>query len=100
MPTVYVTAPRDAAAELATTLIEERVAACVNRIPCHSTYRWEGSVETDEEAILLIKTTDAGYDALEARIEALHPYDIPCIERFDETELFDQFGAWIDDSVA
>jgi len=99
MPTVYVTVPEDAAAEIAATLVEERLAACVNAVDCHSTYRWEGSVETDAETILLIKTTDGGYDRLEARIEALHPYDVPCIERFDAADSLDRFASWIDDSV-
>ena len=100
MPTAYVTAPDDAADELATTLVEERLAACVNTVDCRSTYRWDGGVETDAETILLIKTTDEGYDRLEARIEALHPYDVPCIERFDAADALDRFASWIDDSVA
>jgi len=99
MPTAYVTAPQSAASELAETLVEERLAACVNRLDCQSTYRWEGEVVTDDETILLIKTTDEGYDRLESRIEALHPYDVPCIERFDETELLACFGEWLADSV-
>ncbi|MFO7833285.1 MAG: divalent-cation tolerance protein CutA [Halohasta sp.] len=99
MPTVYVTAPEPAATELAATLVDERLAACVNAVDCRSTYRWEGEVTTDDETILLLKTTDEGYDRLAARIEALHPYDVPCIERFDEAEVADRFGAWIDESV-
>jgi len=99
MPTVYVPAPKSAAAELAETLVDERLAACVNRVDCQSTYRWEGEVTTDDETILLIKTTDEGYDRLVDRIEELHPYDVPCIERFDEAELIDRFGAWIGESV-
>ncbi len=99
MPTVYVTAPQSVAADLAETLIEERLAACVNRVACQSTYRWKEEVLTDEEAILLIKTTDEAYDRLEARVEQLHPYDVPCIERFDETALLERFGGWIAESV-
>lgn len=99
MPTVYVTAPRSTAADLAETLIDERLAACVNRVACQSTYRWEGDVVTDDETILLIKTTDEAYDQLESRIEQLHPSDVPCIERFDETAVIERFGGWIDDSV-
>lgn len=99
MPTVYVTAPESAAGELAETLVDERLAACVNAVSCQSTYRWEGEVETDAETILLIKTTSEGYDRLIARIKELHPYDVPCIERFDETAVDDRFGAWIKGSV-
>jgi periplasmic divalent cation tolerance protein len=82
MPTAYVTAPESAAAELSETLVDERLAACVNAVDCQSTYRWEGEVETDAEAILFIKTTAEGYDRLVDRIKELHPYEVPCIERF------------------
>ena len=99
MPTVYVTITDVAAEELATTLVEERLAARVNAVDCRSTYRWDGRVETDDETILLLKTTDAGYDRLESRIEELHPNDVPCIERFDEADALDRFTSWIDDSV-
>ena len=99
MPTAYVTAPESTADELAATLVDERLAACVNAVDCRSTYRWEGAVTTDDETILLIKTTDEGYDRLAERIEELHPYEVPCIERFDEAEIADRFGVWIAESV-
>jgi periplasmic divalent cation tolerance protein len=99
MPTLYVTAPREEAPVIAETLVDERLAACVNRIDCESTYRWEGTVEEDSEAILLVKTTDAGYDAVRERIEELHPYEVPCIERFDETDQLARFAAWKADAV-
>lgn len=99
MPTVYVTVPQSDAANLAETLVDERLAACVNAIDCRSTYRWDGDVLSDNETILLIKTTDERYDRLKSRIEQLHPYDVPCIERFDEVDLFDPFADWIANSV-
>ncbi len=100
MPTAYVTAPSDAAPELARTLVEERLAACVNRVSCRSTYRWEGEVVEDEEEILFVKTTAERFDDLEARILELHPYDVPCVERFDEASVHDPFDEWIADSVS
>lgn len=99
MPTVYVTAPRDDADDIAETLVEEHLAACVNRLDCRSTYRWEGTVEDDAEAILLVKTTADRYDALVNRIEALHPYDVPCIERFDESDELERFATWKAEAV-
>jgi periplasmic divalent cation tolerance protein len=99
MPTAYVTAPRDAAANIAKTLVEERLAACVNAVDCTSTYRWEGEVHEDAESILLVKTTDDRYEALVDRIEELHPYDVPCIERFEETGMLAEFEAWRDGAV-
>jgi periplasmic divalent cation tolerance protein len=99
MPTVFVTAPRDAAASLAELLVERELAACVNRVDCTSTYRWQDDVVTDDETILLAKTTDDAYDDLVAAVEAEHPYDVPCIERFDETDALPAFADWIRASV-
>lgn len=99
MPTAYVTAPPEAAPELAKTLVEERLAACVNRFDCRSTFRWDGDVVAEDEVILLAKTTDAGYGELESRIAELHPYDVPCIERFDEDAVLPVFGEWVAESV-
>ncbi|HXU93206.1 MAG TPA: divalent-cation tolerance protein CutA [Gallionella sp.] len=66
------------AAALARQLIEQRAAACVNRLaPCTSTYRWEGKVETATEVPLLIKTTRAAYPRLEQLIRGNHPYELP-----------------------
>lgn len=96
---MYVTAPAEAAADLARTVVEARLAACVNRVPCASTYRWDGDVVEDDEEILLVKTTEEQYPALVARLVEEHPYDVPCIERFDEADVLDAFGAWIADST-
>ena len=97
MPTVYITSPPDAATEIATTLVEERFAACVNRFPCRSTYRWEGEVHHDEEVILLAKTTSTRYRALVDRLRELHPHDVPCVERFDEDDVLEPFADWRED---
>lgn len=66
------------ARSLAHTLVEARLAACVNIIDrIHSVYRWEGRVADDGEQLLLIKTTDARVDALREELLRLHPYDVP-----------------------
>jgi periplasmic divalent cation tolerance protein len=66
------------AAALAETLIEERLAACVNiGAPMTSVYRWKGGVERDREQPLVIKTTGDRLAALETRLRALHPYELP-----------------------
>jgi periplasmic divalent cation tolerance protein len=99
MPTAYVTAPPETAEEIAATLVEERLAACVNSVACQSRYRWDGEVQTDEEVILLAKTTDERYPDLRDRVVDLHPHDVPCIERFDEADVLDAFGRWRAESV-
>ncbi|WP_049923335.1 divalent-cation tolerance protein CutA [Halopiger djelfimassiliensis] len=99
MPTVYITAPPADADRIAETLVEEQLAACVNRLAATSTYRWDGEIHHDDEEILLAKTTDEAYDALVARVETIHPYDVPCIERFDEQHVLESFADWRTDSV-
>ena len=76
---VYCTVPdQDVADRIARTLVEEQLAACVNRITgVVSTYRWQGEIKLDSELLLLIKTTRSRVDALIARIVALHPYELP-----------------------
>lgn len=76
---VYCTCPDDpSAAALATALVDNRLAACVSRLPgLTSTYRWQGEVCNDTEILLLIKTTRARFAALEAAVCELHPYDVP-----------------------
>lgn len=73
------TCPDMASAErLAATLVEERLAACVNLLPqLRAVYRWEGRVTRADEVLLLAKTTGERFDALRTRILALHPYELP-----------------------
>jgi periplasmic divalent cation tolerance protein len=69
---------RSAATVIATALLEERIAACVNQVPgIKSMYRWDGRVEHDDEELLLIKTTSQMFPQVEATIGKLHPYELP-----------------------
>lgn len=99
MPTVYITAPNDAAADIAETLVSERLVACVNRLPIQSTYRWEGEIHHDDEVLLLAKTSDEAYDAVVEQVRSIHPYDVPCIERLDEGHVLEAYANWRDDAV-
>jgi len=94
VPTILITAPPDAAADLARLLVEERLAACVNRVDCRSTYRWDGEVREETEEILLAKTEPGRVADLVDRVEAEHPHDTPCIERFDEDVLVPAYEQW------
>ena len=68
----------DRADELARTLVDERLAACVNvHAPMSSTYRWKETVEREAERQLVIKTTRDRLTALKVRLRELHPYELP-----------------------
>ena len=92
------TAPdEDSATALARALVEERLAACVNRLPgWRSLYRWEGQVREETEVLLLVKTTRERLPALEARLGALHPYDVPELLAFDAVGGLGPYLAWVD----
>lgn len=76
---ILTTMPDDDRADaLARTLVDERLAACVNvHGPMASTYRWKGRVEREAERQLVIKTTAERRAAVEARLRELHPYELP-----------------------
>ena len=76
---VVTNCPDEAIADrIALTLVEQGLAACVNRLaPVRSIYRWQGSVERAIEVPLLIKTTRERYGDVEHAIRQLHPYEIP-----------------------
>ncbi|HEY8010495.1 MAG TPA: divalent-cation tolerance protein CutA [Rudaea sp.] len=94
---VLCTCPDDTVGErIATALVEERLAACVNRLPgVASTYRWQGKVCRDSEQLLLIKTTCERFDALRERIVELHPYELPEVIALDITTGLDRYLAWV-----
>jgi periplasmic divalent cation tolerance protein len=94
---VFVTTPsQEKAAELARTLVEERLAACGNVLPgVRSIYRWEGKVEDDAEVLLLLKTTRERFPALRDRVLALHPYRVPEVIALPVETGSDGYLAWV-----
>jgi len=87
------------ALSLAKTLVDERLAACVNVLPAMvSIYRWKGSIEQDKEHQVVIKTSSDRLPALETRLRQIHPYELP------EFLILDADGgaaylAWVRESV-
>jgi len=94
---VLCTCPDEPTAErIARTLVEERLAACVNRLPgIRSVYRWNGALQDEPEVLLTVKTVRARYEALEMRLRALHPYDVPEIIALPVVSGAGRYLAWI-----
>jgi len=94
---VLVTGPDAAqAAALARALVEERLAACGNVVPAiRSIYRWEGKVQDESEALLLLKTTRARFPALRERVLAMHPYRVPEVVALPVEAGAEPYLAWV-----
>lgn len=86
----------ETAARIARTLVEERLAACVNRLPgVASTYRWQGKIHEDAEVLLVIKTTRACFDALRLRLIGLHPCEVPELIALDIADGLPAYLDWL-----
>lgn len=98
---VLMTAPdADAAESLVRTLVDERLVACGNVMPgLTSIYRWQGEVERDAEALVVLKTTADALPRLLERAAALHPYDVPELLAFPVSEGHGPYLEWITENV-
>lgn len=98
----YVTCPDPGTGEtIADKLVDERLAACVNVVPgLRSVYRWRGSIEIDEEVLLLAKTTAARFEALRERVSELHPDEVPEIVATPVVQGLDSYLQWVRDETA
>ena len=88
------------AISIARQLIQRRLAACVNVIPgITSIYRWKGSVETETEQLLVIKTRESLLDSLQQTLQDLHPYELPEIIAVPIVCGLPAYLAWIDENT-
>lgn len=94
---IYCTVPNDFSANLiASTLVDENLAACVNIVPSvTSVYKWEGSVQTDSELLLIIKTQQSKFNDVEKRIKELHENSIPEIIAVPIIKGSEEYQNWI-----
>ena len=91
---------REKAQEIGKLLVEERLAACVSIVPgIFSIFRWKEDVETDEEVLMLLKTTAHRFADLAKRLRDLHPYDTPEIIATEIVEGDRRYLDWVGDSV-
>ena len=92
---VYVThADRTAADKLVNVLLEEKLIACANAFPVTATSGWTGTIEACGEVVTLLKTRSSLWPKVKQRILDLHPYDVPCIMRWD-VEANASYEDWI-----
>ncbi len=98
---VYVTVgSSDEGERLARALVEERLAACVNRVrPVQSIYRWQDRVEQSEEELLIIKTKRELFDRLKRRVQELHSYSVPEIIALPILEGSEGYLKWLEEQL-
>lgn len=95
------TATREDAAAIASTLVEKRLAACVQIVgPVTSTYRWQGQVETAQEWQCLIKSRQDLFGEVERAIRAVHPYETPEIIATAILEGSEDYLRWLNDELS
>ncbi|MBU6484043.1 MAG: divalent-cation tolerance protein CutA [Betaproteobacteria bacterium] len=102
-PIIVLTHVPDAAvaADIARTLVGNRLAACVNiGAPTESIYHWHGRIETASEVPLAVKTRSGLYRNVEAAIRDIHPYDTPEIIAIPVVDGDARFLAWIEAETA
>ncbi|HHI93961.1 MAG TPA: divalent-cation tolerance protein CutA [Gammaproteobacteria bacterium] len=89
------------AQNIANQLVDRAMAACVSILPgLTSIYQWQGKRETAQEHLLLIKTTDIAYPALEQAVTELHPYELPEVIAVPITQGLNGYLQWIEQQTA
>ena len=90
----------EAAKSIARTLVESKLAACVNIVPqITSIYSWKGEIVEDNEFLLIVKSKSEAYDKLESEIKELHSYEVPEIIAFDINKGLPEYLRWIEENV-
>lgn len=96
---VFMTASgAEEADKIATTLVEERLAACVNIVsPCRSVYRWMGEMVKDEEVLMLAKTRRSDFEKIARRVKELHSYEVPEVIAVDLESVSESYSKFLAD---
>jgi periplasmic divalent cation tolerance protein len=96
---VFITASNeDEGANIAKTLVEERLAGCVNIVKdIRSIYRWEGKTEDEKEVLMIAKTQRSLFTKLSQRVRELHSYTVPEIIAIPVFEGSEDYLSWLKD---
>ena len=96
---ILCTAPPDRSEAIAESLIEERLAACVNITGVRSYFRWEEESCAEKEDLLIIKTRKERMKEIISRITELHSYEVPEIIALPIIEGYDQYLKWVGEAT-
>lgn len=82
------------AKKVAETLLHKKLIACVNYFPIESSYWWKGKITNAKEIVSLVKTKQENWVKVKKAVEAMHPYEVPCIMKL-EVESNKSYAEWI-----
>ena len=99
---VYITTPNEAEAKkIASSLVQEKLAACANILPqVSSVFYWNGKLQQKDESLLLLKTRQDKFLALQQRAKELHSYELPCIVGLPVSAGLPEFLSWVKQEVS
>ncbi len=88
------------AEQIAQTLLEKRLVACINILPrVHSRFWWKGKIEHSDEALMIIKSKSEVFDELVEAVSAIHSYQVPEILAVPVQSGFNKYLAWMDEVI-
>lgn len=92
-------ASREEAKKIGKTLIEEKLAACIQLSEIESLYIWQGEFCCDNETLMSIKTRKRNFEKVKSKIKELHSYDVPEIIQIDITNASKKYLKFIGDNT-
>ena len=96
---IYITYPNKAEAErICDALLRAKLVAGANIFSAQSAYWWKGQVQSEEEWISVLQTSDANWTELKQRVANLHSYEVPCIIRM-QAEANQSYEQWVEDTT-
>jgi periplasmic divalent cation tolerance protein len=96
---VYITNPtEDEAKRIAKYLLDKKLIACANIFPIKSMYWWGDEVVSENEYVLILKTTEEKFEIVKNEVEKIHSYETPCIIKI-KAEANEKYFKWLGDTV-
>jgi periplasmic divalent cation tolerance protein len=96
---VYITHKNEGEAKkIVSHLLKNKLIACANFFPIKSAYWWKGKIENSDEIVSLIKTKKENWEKIKKEVEKIHPYETPCVMKFD-IEANKDYEDWIESEI-
>jgi len=95
-----ISTPQEQAERIAKEFVSQKLAACAQIInPIHSIYWWQGKIEEDKEALLLLKTEVTHTEKIKKALKGIHPYEVPELIVIPIQDGYTPYLSWISDTL-